>query len=94
MRLLLGFLRRTRVPTRRGMAVDIGGMRKPYNSKEDCFDFKDLVAQEPFGQFKAWFEEASKHDQIYEVGYMERDIKRTSTWHCIPRMIFLALTSS
>ena len=48
----------------RGMAVDIGGMRKPYGSKEDVFDFKHLVAREPFAQFKAWFDEATKHEKV------------------------------
>ena len=32
------------------MAVDIGGMRKPYHDKSDFFDFNDLVAREPFEQ--------------------------------------------
>jgi len=54
----------------RNMAIDIGGMRKPYHDKSDFFDFKDLAAREPFGQFKAWFEEASKHDRIYEANAM------------------------
>ena len=52
------------------MAVDITGMRKPYHDKSDFFDFKDLVAKEPFGQFKAWFEVASKHEGIYEANAM------------------------
>ena len=46
------------------MAVDIGGMRKPYGSKEDVFDFKHLVAREPFAQFKAWFDEATKNEKV------------------------------
>ena len=46
------------------MAVDIGGMRKPYGSKEDVFDFKHLVAREPFAQFKAWFDEATQHEKV------------------------------
>jgi len=54
----------------RAMAVDIGGMRKPYHDKSDFFDFKDLVAKEPFGQFKAWFEAASSHEGIYEANAM------------------------
>ena len=48
----------------RGMAVDIGGMRKPYGSKEDVFDFNHLVAREPFAQFKAWFDEATKNEKV------------------------------
>ena len=55
---------------KRTMAVDIGGMRKPYHDKSDFFDFKDLVAREPFEQFKAWFDEASKNEKIYEANAM------------------------
>ena len=54
----------------RTMAVDIGGMRKPYHDKSDFFDFKDLVAKEPFGQFKHWFQEATDHSGIYEANAM------------------------
>ena len=49
------------------MAVDIGGMRKPYGSKEDVFDFNHLVAREPFAQFKAWFDEATKNEKVAEM---------------------------
>ena len=59
----------SKVVAYRGMAVDIGGMRKPYGSKEDVFDFEHLVGKEPFAQFKAWFDEATKHDK---VGNMEK----------------------
>ena len=58
------------VAFQRTMAVDIGGMRKPYHDKSDFFDFKDLVAKEPFEQFKAWFDEASKNEKIYEANAM------------------------
>ena len=61
---LLGSRRLSKVVGCRGMAVDIGGMRKPYGSKEDVFDFKHLVAREPFAQFKAWFDEATKHEKV------------------------------
>merc|ERR1711990_1397782 len=61
---LLGSRRLSKVVACRGMAVDIGGMRKPYGSKEDVFDFKHLVAREPFAQFKAWFDEATKHEKV------------------------------
>jgi pyridoxamine 5'-phosphate oxidase len=70
MGLLAGLQTLLRSSSCRTMAVDIGGMRKPYLTKDDCFDFKDLVAQEPFGQFKAWFDEATKNDQIYEANAM------------------------
>jgi hypothetical protein len=49
------------------MSIDIGGMRKPYNDEQHCFDLKDLVSLEPLAQFKAWFDEASAHTLIGEV---------------------------
>lgn len=52
------------------MSIDIGGMRKPYLSAETTFDVKDLVAKEPFGQFKAWFDEATRHEAIEEANAM------------------------
>lgn len=52
------------------MAIDIGGMRKPYLDKSLRFDVKDLTAREPFGQFKVWFDEATKHDAIEEANAM------------------------
>merc|ERR1712128_324890 len=51
-------------------AVDIGAMRKPYHDKSDFFDMKDLTVKEPFGQFRAWFDEASGNDKIYEANAM------------------------
>lgn len=50
--------------------VDIGGMRKPYHDKSDFFDMKDLTAKEPMGQFRAWFDEASANEKIYEANAM------------------------
>jgi len=69
MKRLILFLKPLKYPTR-NMSIDIGGMRKPYHDKSDYFDFKDLVAREPFDQFKAWFEDASKHEKIYEANAM------------------------
>jgi len=54
----------------RTMSVDIGGMRKPYHDKENFFDIKDLVSRDPFTQFQAWFDEASKHEKIEEANAM------------------------
>lgn len=73
---------------KRTMAVDIGGMRKPYHDKSDFFDFKDLVAREPFEQFKGWFDEASKNEKIYEANAM---CLSTATSDGIPssRMVLL-----
>ena len=75
---------------KRTMAVDIGGMRKPYHDKSDFFDFKDLVAREPFEQFKGWFDEASKNEKIYEANAM---CLSTATSDGIPssRLVFFIL---
>ena len=62
----------------RGMAIDIGGMRKPYGSKEDVFDFKHLVAREPFAQFKAWFDEATKHEKVTTEGFEDGTASQAS----------------
>jgi len=76
-----------KIPVRK-MAIDIGGMRKPYHDKSDYFDLKDLAAREPFGQFKAWFDDASKHEKIYEANAM---CLSTATTEGIPssRMVLL-----
>ena len=75
---------------KRTMAVDIGGMRKPYHDKSDFFDFKDLVAREPFEQFKGWFDEASKNEKIYEANAM---CLSTATSDGIPssRLVFFII---
>ena len=52
------------------MSIDIGGMRKPYLDGKNTFDIGDLRAREPFGQFRAWFDEASQHDRIEESNAM------------------------
>ena len=49
----------TRIPKRK-MAIDIGGMRKPYLNEKEAFDIKHLASKEPFQQFTSWFEEAKK----------------------------------
>ena len=40
----------------RGMAVD--------SNDTNVFGFEHLVAQEPFAQFEAWFDEATKHEKV------------------------------
>ena len=52
------------------MSVDIGGMRKPYLDGKNTFDLYDLSAREPLGQFRAWFDEASRHESIEEPNAM------------------------
>ncbi len=46
------------------------GMRKPYKGEREVFDIGDLASQEPFGQFKAWFETATQTDGIMEANAM------------------------
>jgi len=46
------------------------GMRIKYRSKNELFLEKDLVSQEPIGQFKAWFEEAKDVAGILEPNAM------------------------
>ena len=45
----------------RGMAVD--------SNDTNVFGFEHLVAQEPFAQFKAWFDEAPKHEKVTVEGF-------------------------
>ena len=45
-------------------------MRKPYKGKNEAFLEDDLVAKEPFGQFKEWFEEACNTPGIIEANAM------------------------
>jgi len=45
-------------------------MRIKYRSKNELFLEKDLVSQEPIGQFKAWFEEAKDVAGILEPNAM------------------------
>lgn len=51
-------------------SIDIGGMRMKYKLKEEVFTEKDLVAKEPIGQFKKWFDEACQIPQILEPNAM------------------------
>ncbi|CAH2048525.1 unnamed protein product, partial [Iphiclides podalirius] len=52
------------------MSIDIGGMRIRYKDKDDTFLEKHLVSKEPFGQFKAWFDEACSRKEILEPNAM------------------------
>ena len=45
-------------------------MRIKYKSKEETFTEDHLISKEPFGQFKAWFEEACKTPSILEPNAM------------------------
>lgn len=60
----------TGTPSFRKMSIDIGGMRIKYKDKDDTFLEKHLVSKEPFGQFKAWFEEACTKKEILEPNAM------------------------
>ncbi|XP_063623917.1 pyridoxine/pyridoxamine 5'-phosphate oxidase-like [Cydia splendana] len=57
-------------PSFRKMSIDIGGMRIKYKDKDETFLEKHLVSKEPFGQFKAWFEEACTKKEILEPNAM------------------------
>ncbi|XP_026734258.1 pyridoxine-5'-phosphate oxidase-like [Trichoplusia ni] len=61
---------RLSVTNPRKMSIDIGGMRIKYKDKDDTFLEKNLVSKEPFGQFKAWFEEACARKEILEPNAM------------------------
>ena len=52
------------------MAIDIGGMRKPYLGETQTFDINDLVSKEPFEQFTNWFEIAKSTPGIEEPNAM------------------------
>lgn len=45
-------------------------MRIRYKGKDETFTEDQLVSKEPIGQFKAWFEEASKNPNIMEPNTM------------------------
>ena len=45
-------------------------MRKPYKGVQDVFLVEDLVSQEPFGNFKHWFDTAYNTDGIHEANAM------------------------
>ena len=45
-------------------------MRQPYHDRRNIFDLKNLMAKEPYGQFKAWFGEACKTSGILEPNAM------------------------
>ncbi len=52
------------------MAINIGGMRKPYLGAGETFDLKDLVAKEPYAQFSHWFDQAKSTPGIEEPNAM------------------------
>lgn len=52
------------------MAINLGDMRKPYHDASTVFDIPNLASREPYGQFKAWFDEAKSHMAIEEANAM------------------------
>lgn len=46
------------------------GMRIRYKEKSETFTEDQLVSKEPFGQFKAWFEQACNTPGIGEANAM------------------------
>ena len=57
----------------RGMVVE---------SKEDVFDFEHLVAREPFAQFEAWFDEATKHEKVTTEGFEDELVFTPPIFRC------------
>ena len=45
-------------------------MRKPYKAGHEPFTESDLVAKEPFTQFKDWFDQACQTPGIIEANAM------------------------
>lgn len=45
-------------------------MRTPYKEKSEVFLEEDLVAKEPFAQFKNWFDQACNTPGIIEANAM------------------------
>lgn len=45
-------------------------MRKPYNPNDATFDITDLSSNDPFEQFKAWFEQVRSSGQVVEANAM------------------------
>ncbi|XP_041979441.1 pyridoxine/pyridoxamine 5'-phosphate oxidase-like [Aricia agestis] len=53
------------------MNIDITTLRsKNYKSRDEAFLEENLVSKEPFGQFKAWFEDACMRKEILEPNAM------------------------
>ena len=82
------FNRRIALIQVRKMAIDIGGMRKPYLNEKECFDVKDMVSKEPFKQFEHWFEHAKNTAGIEEANAM---CLATATKSGIPSARFVLL---
>jgi len=71
------------------MAINIGGMRKPYRDKADIFDMENLVSsKDPFDQFEEWFQAAKDDGKSEEPNAM---CVATATKSGIPscRMVLL-----
>ncbi|XP_012264955.2 pyridoxine/pyridoxamine 5'-phosphate oxidase isoform X1 [Athalia rosae] len=68
--------------------TDIGGMRIKYKDKSETFTEDDLKSKEPFGQFKAWFDEATKTPGVLEPNAM---CLATATRDGIPSARFVLL---
>ncbi|KAJ1527224.1 hypothetical protein ONE63_008751 [Megalurothrips usitatus] len=49
---------------------EVAGMRAAYRTRQELFMETDLVCKEPFGQFKAWFNEACNNPKVEEANAM------------------------
>ncbi|KAF7993689.1 hypothetical protein HCN44_010284 [Aphidius gifuensis] len=74
-------------------SMDLGAMRIKYKDKNEAFIEDHLVSKEPYGQFKEWFEIASKTPGIQEPNAM---CLATATKNGLPsaRMVLLKGFSS
>ena len=50
--------------------VNVESMRKPYKDRSEAFTEDQLIAREPFGQFRAWFDDACQTPGILEPNAM------------------------
>ncbi|XP_043269835.1 pyridoxine/pyridoxamine 5'-phosphate oxidase-like [Venturia canescens] len=56
--------------TTAAFSTDLGAMRIKYKDKSETFTEDQLISKEPFGQFKEWFDVASKTPGIQEPNAM------------------------
>ncbi|KAG8234063.1 hypothetical protein J437_LFUL013559 [Ladona fulva] len=68
--------------------VDYKALRGTYRGKSDVFTEKDLVAKEPIGQFKSWFELACQTEGLKEPNAM---CLATATRDAVPSARYVLL---
>lgn len=58
------------MPVIENLLTSVSEMRVKYNEDENTFLEEDLCSKEPIGQFRDWFEDACKCEDIFEVNAM------------------------